>query len=278
MMTESEPEDLGPEIRPQPMADRVWQHPSEVGLESRCRVDQRRAVWIAGSVLLAVLALLGTGFALGATRPMELSQPRQDPEQQTSKISADRASTQPVSLQREFVAEVTIISLSTSTVATALRFDPKGHLLLPAHLLTPDDQIWSACADGSQEQLEIIATDPASDLAVLAPIEPSSATTEISTTSLTTAEFPKATQQVTVFYADPTLGVAARVGPLAATGSGTASDPKMLSGGLVFDSDGAFIGITTFTESRPASSATTWVAEILVAATALDVADRLLSS
>ena len=81
-----------------------------------------------------------------------------------------------------------------------------------------------------------------------------------------------------MFYADPILGVTARVGPLAATGSGTAADPEMLSGGLVFDSDGAFIGITTLTELRPASSATTWVVEILVAATALDVADRLLSS
>ena len=90
-MTEIEPEELGPEIRQHPMAERAWQHPSEVGLESRCRVDQRRAVWIAASVLLAVVALLGTGFALGATRPMEMSQPRQLSTQQASQRSADLA-------------------------------------------------------------------------------------------------------------------------------------------------------------------------------------------
>ena len=318
-MTEIEPEELGPEIRPHPTAERVWQHPSEVGLESRCRVDQRRSGWIAGSVLLAVLALLGTGFALGTTRPMQMSEPRQLPEQEPSKMSADRAATQQAWLKTEFVAEVTIISLAASTVATALRFDPKGHLLLPAHLLAPDDEVWAACADGSQEQLEIIATDPASDLAVLRPIRPSSGT------SVATAEFPKATQQVTVFYADPILGVTARVGHLAAGDSGTAADqegslhaelgaqirplapvavaptdaptdaptgaagqqfqstaqpadPEMLTGGLVFDPDGAFIGITTLTESRPTSSTTTWVVEILVADTALGVAGRLLRS
>ena len=272
-MTEIEPEELGPEIRQHPMAERAWQHPSEVGLESRCRVDQRRAVWIAASVLLAVVALLGTGFALGATRPMEMSQPRQLSTQQASQRSADLAVDEQASLQSEHVAKVTILSVAASTVATALRFDAQGHLLLPAHLLSPDDEVWAACADGSQEQFEIIATDPASDLAVLRPIAPSAGT---SGTAMTTAELPKSTQQVTVFYADPTLGVTAHVGQLTAGDSGTTADPEMLSGGLVFSPDGAFIGITTLTESRPTSSATTWVVEILDAGTALDVADRLL--
>ncbi|MCX6523757.1 MAG: serine protease [Actinobacteria bacterium] len=272
-MTEIEPEELGPEIRQHQMAERAWQHPSEVGLESRCRVDQRRAVWIAGSVLLAVVALLGTGFALGATRPMEMSQQRQLSTQQASQMSADLAVNQRASLQSEYVAKVTIVSVAESTVATALRFDPQGHLLLPAHLLSPEDEVWAACADGSQEKFEIIASDPASDLAVLRPIEPSAGT---SGTAMTTAELPKTSQQVTVFYADPILGVTARVGHLAAGDSAPAADPEMLSGGLVFSPDGAFMGITTLTESRPTGSATTGAVEILVAGTALDVADRLL--
>ena len=116
-MTEIEPEELGPEIRQHQMAERAWQHPSEVGLESRCRVDQRRAVWIAGSVLLAVVALLGTGFALGATRPMEMSPQRQLSTQQASQMSADLAVNQRASLQSEYVAKVTIVSVAESTVA-----------------------------------------------------------------------------------------------------------------------------------------------------------------
>jgi len=64
-MTEADSEEFGQGYTPSlPLSERVWQHPSEVGHESRCRVDQIRAAWFGGSVFLLALLLLAVGVAL----------------------------------------------------------------------------------------------------------------------------------------------------------------------------------------------------------------------
>ncbi|MEX0767717.1 MAG: hypothetical protein WD029_04520 [Microthrixaceae bacterium] len=64
-MSERDLEELGSAYdASQPLAHRVWQHPSEVGFESRCRLDQIRSAWFGSSVLLLALSLLALGLAL----------------------------------------------------------------------------------------------------------------------------------------------------------------------------------------------------------------------
>ena len=304
-MTGSQPEELGAEPALQPAAERVWQHPSEVGLETRCRVDQKRAGWIAGSVFLVSLILLGTGVSLGATRPASTAgQAASSPDQAANAALVPAES--PV--QQEIMARVTVIRRGTATVALALRFDAKGHLLLPAHLVASANEVWATALDGTQEQVQLVDADLATDLAVLRPIRPSSGRV------VTAAELPKRAGAVRVMYAAAPAGLVARSGYLAEGDSGTAADPEgalhaelgvqskpkgalgassprpdldlapqaadseMLTAGLVFDSAGEFIGLTTVTEARPVGSSATWVVEILAAETALEVANQLLGS
>jgi hypothetical protein len=302
-MTGSEPEELGSTPLGQRATERTWQHPSEVGLETRCRVDQKRAGWIAGSVLLVSLLLLGTGVSLGAAQPAGPSKQAASPPSQIISAAAETADS---SIRPDVLARITVIRQGTATVAIALRFDTKGHLLMPAHLLAAANEVWATGVDGAQEEVKLVDADLGADLAVLRPVR------EGSGSAIAAAELPKRTGAVRVLYAAPLAGLMARSGYLAEGDSGTAkdpegalhaelgpqnqsekrswassptsepsvptqaADPEMLTGGLVFGSAGEFIGITTFTEARPVGGSKTWVVELQSAETALQAANKLL--
>lgn len=132
-------------------APRTWQHPSEVGLAVRGRVDRRRSALIASGVVLGGLSLLLSGVLLGGM---------EEPGDTTS-------STIPSERGAQSIASVMITSDDAMSSATGVVLDDDGHVLVDASAVEGATEIWARCADGELQQATVLGTDPDTDLSVL---------------------------------------------------------------------------------------------------------------
>jgi S1-C subfamily serine protease len=249
-----------------PEDGRVWRHPSEVGLATRGRVDRKRSALLASGVLIGGLGLLISGVLLGATDgPATAS---------TSTVPLDRAELS--------VAQVMTDSESSST-ATAVVLDDRGHLLVDASAVEDTTTVWVRCSGSPAVPAEVLARDDAADLAVLRMDEPDGVPASVG------AGLPRpgaglvvvragepavsGTQMAAEEPATSPLHDAIRLvttsdrGEFPARLKGSATDD--LGGGVVFDLAGQLVGLVTADHGDG-------TVRVLAAGQAIDVAQQLL--
>lgn len=252
-------------------APRTWQHPSEVGLAVRGRVDRRRSALIASGVVLGGLSLLLSGVLLGAM---------EEPGDTTS-------STIPAERGAQSVASVMITSDDGMSSATGVVLDDEGHVLVDAAALDGATEIWARCADGELQLATVLGTDARTDLSVLHMESSAGVPASIATTTPAAgadlqlvATRGAATTVVPSVAADAAPERATRLidlRPLAAperfptTPDRPTDEP--LRGAMVFDLAGRLSGIVA-SEVEPA----TGTVEVLAAADAVEAAARLISA
>ncbi|MFN7150620.1 MAG: trypsin-like peptidase domain-containing protein, partial [Microthrixaceae bacterium] len=252
-------------------APRTWQHPSEVGLAVRGRVDRRRSALIASGVVLGGLSLLLSGVLLGGM---------EEPGDTTSStIPSDRAA--------QSIASVMITSDDTMSSATGVVLDDDGHVLVDAAAVDGATEIWARCADGELQPATVLGTDPGTDLSVLrmesgagvpasiATAAPAAgadlqlvATQGATTTTLRSVVISGASDEPARLIDLRTLGAPVR---FAAAPADATDEP--LRGAMAFDRAGRLSGIVA--TDVDASSGTV---AVLAAAEATEAAARLIAA
>ncbi len=252
-------------------APRTWQHPSEVGLAVRGRVDRRRSALIASGVVLGGLSLLLSGVLLGAM---------EEPGDTTS-------STIPSERGAQSIASVMITSDDGMSSATGVVLDDDGHVLVDASAVEGATEIWARCADGELQLATVLGTDARTDLSVLhmesgAGVPASIATTTptagadlqlVATQGAATTTLPSV---ASVNAPDPSARLI-DLRPLGAPERFPARPERVtddpLRGAMVFDLAGRLSGIVA-SEVDPGTGSV----EVLAAADAAAVAARLIAA
>jgi hypothetical protein len=234
-----------PKPPPEP-ADRIWAHPSEVGLVTRGRSDRRRSSFIATGVVIGGLGLLLSGVLLGSGDPV-------------GTVSAD---SRPIERIERSVATIMTVRDGFSSVRTGLVVDGRGHLVVPADDLRGADEIWVRCHGGPTLRATEIGVDRSSGLGVIRSEKPSGSAPSVADT------LPRPGQEVVIARATPSAAVTrpgtvgaevvidgAPLGPwerrdrvttvaLEPSAGGT-DRHRADDGSLVFDRSGALLGIAT---------------------------------
>ncbi len=143
-------DDDAPLSRP-PGPDRSWQHPSEVGLAVRGRVDRRRSSVLATGLVLSGLGLLVTGVLMG-----QLPRTATPPEPTAIELAAP-----------SLVAVTAVGPEGVSRHGTGVVLDDDGHLLLPSDGLGEDDDVWTRTTGGELRRGELVGVDEHVGIAVL---------------------------------------------------------------------------------------------------------------
>ncbi len=147
---------------------RFWQHPSEVGLATRGKTDRRRSALIASGVVLGGLGLLMAGVLLGSF---------DDSEPAPVAVAGD-----PMVRAVRSIATVTAVDADgSSSTLTGVVVDDRGHLLVDSRAIAGADEIWAQCPTGELEQVDVVGTDPVTELSVLRRPTPAGAPVSMST-------------------------------------------------------------------------------------------------
>jgi Trypsin-like peptidase domain len=269
--------DGGPPDPDQPGA-RVWQHPNEVGLAIRGRNDRRRSTALAAGVVLGGIGLLVTGVLLGTSH--------RDADDADSVDTVDRVS--------RSIVHVTTVEDAATTLLTGLVIDDSGHVLVPADAVLSAEQIWARCNGGAAEQVEVVDSDPATNLALLrlvghtgepAPTEderPRPGAEVMTVRARAGSELVVSNGTVAAEEPRRSTTAASGIEALAITPTPDAAAPAStaaaddIGGGLLFDAAGRFLGMTT-TSDEPAATAGARVVELMPAEAVLVAAERLLA-
>lgn len=135
---------------PQAEGERTWVHPSEVGMVQRGHHDRRRSSRLAGVLVAGGLGLLGVAVVLGFG------------------WGEDRvASPTPEDVISPSLASLTVVDGTGRRELTGVVVDDEGHVAAAAGSLAGAEQIWVACGGRSPQEATVVATDPATDVAVL---------------------------------------------------------------------------------------------------------------
>jgi len=252
---------------------RSWQHPSEVGQAVRGRTDRRRSAALAAGVVLGGIGLLVTGMLLGSAQRDDGDGPS----------TMDRVS--------RSVVHVTTVNGTETTMLTGLVIDDTGHVLVPADAVLDVQEVWARCNDGEPGLVDVVASDPTSNLALLRLVdhtgEPAAVEearpepgTEVMTVRAlkgselsvvdATVESDGEAPSTTTASGMQTLAIRPHQDTAAPTGGG--SDDAAT--GLLFDAAGRFLGMTS--ASGDTSGGDTRVVELMPASAALLAAQRLL--
>jgi S1-C subfamily serine protease len=245
---------------------------------------------MAAGVILGGIGILVTGVLIGST----------------DRAEPDAETVAPLEKVSTSIAHVTVENGNAMpTMVTGLVLDDDGNLLVPADAIAQSDEIWARCADGTSERVEVVGTDAQTNLAVLR-IAMSDGTPALASTVA-----PDVGTEVVTVHAREGTGLSMRNGVVAATDSsgpdssatptsvtadptfwaevdlrpekGPTSSTTNLSGGLVFDRGGRFVGMTTASGGatpRPAgtpAAADMSFVRVMPADAALRTADRIIT-
>jgi len=244
---------------------------------------------LAAGVMISGIGILVTGVLIGST----------------DRVEPEGEAITPMSTMSTSVAHVTVVRDNGTTMVTGLVLDDAGNVLVPSDAVEGSGEIWARCADQESELVEVIGADPATNMAVVRLGRPEGSPVRTSSSPLSVG-----TEVVTV-HAREGSGLSMRdglvdsVGPAAAGVVDPAGGPTTtalfwaqvndipqqgprgassdLSGGLVFDRGGRFLGMTTTTlgppdESTPDVGARMSMVEVMPADAALQVAGRIIAS
>jgi putative serine protease PepD len=251
-------DDDAPFRRPPSPEDRLWRHPSELAWSAP--PAEVKAPRHPGAALAVASGVAGAILAVGAVALTGSLDTRVDPDDTRS---LQRQATLPVVatsavdnndtelLARTVAPSIVLLHIDGNEQHTGsgVVFRDDGHVLTNAHVVASAATIGARLADGRRARVKVVATDLATDLAVLkltsgGPFVPA---------SLGTSDG--------VAVGDPTLAVGANVasGVISALGREITTDGRTLedliqtdapidptsSGGALLRSDGTVIGITT---------------------------------
>lgn len=254
--------------------ERPWQHPSEVGLAQRGRVDRKRSTLIASGVLLGGIGLLLSGVVLGTM---------EEPATATT-------STLPLERAELSVAHV-MADGDPSHAATGVVLDDRGHVLVDGDAVEGVDAVWVRCSGAAQGAMAtVVARDETTDLAVLQLPEPSGVPASVASdtpgdgTELRLVRAGERPTDALLLSATSESSRTERSGQLItlsrteqprhflATVTGDAgADPSR--GGMVFDRSGRLSGVVT---SDGAAGADDTTVRVLAAADAVAAAEEML--
>jgi len=146
-----EPNDDDEPLPHPPGADRPWQHPSEVGLAVRGRVDRRRSSVLATGLVLSGLGLLVTGVLMG-----QLPRAAAPPVPTATELAAP-----------SLVAVTAVDPDGISHHSTGVVLDDRGHLLVASERVDAGDDIWTRATGGDLRQGRLVGVDEHLGIAVL---------------------------------------------------------------------------------------------------------------
>ena len=259
------PDDLG-YSSPPTLDDRLWRHPSELGVLGLVPPERRRSpLWrallagVAGAlVTLAVLALLGRlgedGDDAAPAVVREVARPAAAPVEASASVVRIAQEVRPA------IAKVRAEGGTSTASGSAVIYRDDGHLLTNAHLVEGADAIEVSLADGSTHEVRLVGTDELTDIAVLRlPQAPDGET--YPTAVLGTAAHLAVGQPVVAIGSPLGLagGSSVTTGVVSALGREVEAEGTSLldmvqtdaaispgsSGGALVDGTGAVIGITT---------------------------------
>lgn len=256
-----EPEDDPGSYRsPLPPDDRLWRHPSEMGMPAPERAS-RRSLWLVVGVAAVGAGLLSTGLVVVAVtllagrdggpveRPQVLARPL------TTSVSVDEGAVQAAERARPAIAQV---RPDHGRRGSGVIFRSDGHLLTSASVVDGATSVRVVLADGRELPARVVGSDPETDTAV---VKIDGGTFPVVT--MGTAADLEVGQRAVAVGGSPvraggpsvTSGVVSGLHRSVRTRSGShtmhdmvqtdASVPPESSGGALLDAGGSVVGITT---------------------------------
>ena len=259
----------GPPIPPQ---DRLWRHPSELGLQgdagprvvlhrrpSRSRVLIAAAVGLVGGSVLGIGALAASGSLGGGGTTTVVEQIAAAPAVKNQTPASGELAVAEAALPA--VAQVSVTGPTGTSTATGVTVRDDGLVLTTSDILDAASEVTVTLADGSVYPATVVGRDRSSDLGVI----------DIEATGLPVAALPEASLGDAVDFGDEIVVVSSAsgdtTGPLVASGVVTApstavGDEEMpmygmvgvhlapgtgrpTGGALVLDGNGALIGVAS---------------------------------
>jgi S1-C subfamily serine protease len=267
---------------PLPPDDRLWRHPSELGLPTAAGVMDSTTTDSSGTRLWAVAVvagLIGSALSLGVVAVAgRLS------DESITQTAVERVAVRPAAEYRMASAsgqDVIAIAKSVTpaiariesmtdrgkTIASAVLLRSDGYLATNAHVIADLDEMLVVLSDGSEQAARLVGTDAATDIAIL----------KIDRDQLPVAVLGSATElqagQLAIAIGSPlgpaggpsvTLGVISSLGRRVEGADGTelrdmiqtdAPSAVGSSGGALCDGSGSVIGMTTAVSTSADSGA-----------------------
>ncbi len=165
-----EPDDEPQPYRdPPPPDDRLWRHPSEVGVK---RPSVRRQLWLVGMASALTASVISTGLAVvavalldpgtGGSRAVDTAAVFEPPRYTGARADvvkiADRV--------RPAIAQLKV-ERGRSGGGSAVIFRSDGHLLTNAHVVDGSTSVAVVLASGRELPARVVGSDPESDTAVV---------------------------------------------------------------------------------------------------------------
>ena len=252
-----------PEDEPQPYHsllppdDRVWRHPSEVGVN---RQTPRRQLWAVGIVSAAVASVLSTGLAVVAGTLLSRDSP--------AGTLRSTVLPSPVVTTKDGVVDIAhrvrsaIVQLKVEKGRTGsgsgVIFRSDGHILTNAHVVEGGTSVTAVLSNGREVAARVVGADAASDTAVVKIDEGPYDVAQLGTT----ADLKVGQQAVAIgsplgLSGGPsvTVGVVSALHRTVRTRNGSQPLVDMIqtdapiaagsSGGALLDANGYVIGVTT---------------------------------
>lgn len=130
--------------------NRIWVHPSELGLQSRTRSDRRRGTWLASGLVLTGIGLLAFGAAIGLGSSHAVVKARSSP---TETFSAT-------------LVEVTALTGSGSRTATGVVVDDAGHVAVLTSAVADAEELWAGIGGQDPSLIHGVVSDDTTGISV----------------------------------------------------------------------------------------------------------------
>lgn len=158
-----------PYREPPPPDDRLWRHPSEIGVK---RPPARRQVWVVGMASAVAASLLTTGLAAvawtivdtGGRRTPVLDTSGVVPQPTLVGVKADVVTV--ADRVRPAIAQLKV-ERGRSGSGSAVFFRSDGHLLTNAHVVEGATSVVVVLSSGRELAARVVGSDPESDTAVV---------------------------------------------------------------------------------------------------------------
>lgn len=166
-----------PFLPPLPQEDRLWRHPSEVGVaapEGEAGRSASTSIWAVG----AVAGLIGAVFSLGVVTLVGGLEPRVVERQVVERVAIPPVATSSVAGGPGGVIEVAdrispaiarleVLRGGEVRSGSGVVFRSNGYLLTNAHVVDGARKVQVELADGTHYEADVIGADPLTDIAVI---------------------------------------------------------------------------------------------------------------
>jgi S1-C subfamily serine protease len=162
-----EPDDEPQPYRdPLPPDDRLWRHPTEMGLK---RPSARRQLWVVAVTSALAASVLSTGLAVVAGNLLDAggSSNSVDTSGVLSVPTLVGTRADVVSVAERVRPAIVQLKLGRGGSGSGVMFRADGHLLTNAHVVDGASSVTVVLASGREVPARVVGSDPASDTAVV---------------------------------------------------------------------------------------------------------------